>query len=124
VSALAIVLIVLAVLVVLLAAGGSIANARRTRARDALLHQQIQAADRAHAQAHAEDKGWERTTLEAAARDAVAQRFGGVEVKALHLVQVIDRPGTDADQAVFRVETADGDHTVTLGRRDGAWVPA
>jgi hypothetical protein len=39
-------------------------------------------------------------------------------------VQVLDRPGTDADQAVFRVRTTDGDHTVTLGRTDGVWGPA
>ena len=38
-------------------------------------------------------------------------------------MQVVDQPGTDADQAVFRVLGADGaEHTVTLGRRDGAWV--
>ncbi len=67
----------------------------------------------------AQDRGWERATIEAAARAAVAPR----EVQELHLVQVVDKPGTDADQAVFRVVGADGaESTVTLGRRDGAWV--
>ena len=34
-----------------------------------------------------------------------------------------DKPGTDADQAVFRVVLQDGaEETVTLGRRDGAWI--
>jgi hypothetical protein len=43
----------------------------------------------------------------------------------MQLVQVIDRPGTDADQAVFRVETADGDeHRITLGRTGGVWGAA
>ena len=121
-SVLAIVLIVLGALIVLLAVGGAIATARRTRAAEAQLQAQVQQADRELAQAHAEDKGWERAALEAAAREAVAARFGDVAVSDMHLVQVVDRPGTDADQAVFRVQTADGDHTITLGRRQGAWV--
>lgn len=121
-SALAIVLIVLGVLIVALAVGGAIATARRARAEDAQLHAQVQQADRELARAHAEDKGWTRETMEAAAREAAAERFGAVGITALHLVQVIDRPGTDADQAVFRVETPEGDHTVTLGRREGVWV--
>ena len=121
-SVLAIVLIVLGALIVLLAVGGAIATARRTRAAEAQLQAQVQQADRELAQAHAEDKGWERAALEAAAREAVAARFGDVAVSDMHLVQVVDRPGTDADQAVFRVQTADGDHTITLGRRAGAWV--
>jgi hypothetical protein len=45
-------------------------------------------------------------------------------VRELHLVQVVDRPGTDEDQAVFRVVTDRGERTLVLGRRDGAWVPA
>jgi hypothetical protein len=36
----------------------------------------------------------------------------------------VDRPGTDDDQAVFRVVTDRGDHTIVLGRRDGAWSRA
>ncbi len=42
----------------------------------------------------------------------------------LQLVQVVDRPGTDEDQAVFRAVTDSGERTLVLGRRDGAWVAA
>ena len=115
---LAIVLIVLAVLVLLLFVGGYIANARRREAERAALHARAQEADRQLAAAHAEDKGWERATLEAAARSAFAERHG-VEPRELRLVQVVDRPGTDEDEAVF---SGDGQDLV-LGRRDGTWVP-
>ncbi len=124
VSVLGVVLIVAAVLIVVLAVGGWFGATRRARLRERTLVQELDAAERALAQAHATDKGWDRQLLEAAARDAVAQRFGSTPINALQLVQVVDRPGTDADQAVFRVETATGDeHRITLGRVDGAWRP-
>ena len=115
---LAVVLVVLAVLVVVLFAGGYIANARRLRAERAALHARAQEADRQLAEAHAEDKGWERETLEAAARRAYAERHGGRQPADLRLVQVVDRPGTEEDEAIFHA----GDAEVVLGRRDGAWV--
>src|SRR5918998_1174019 len=108
-STLGIVLVVFAVLVIVLAAGGWVAATRRARARERKLLEELRHAEEALARAHALDKGWDRALLESAARDAVAQRFGTQPVNALQLVQVIDRPGTDADQAVFRVQTADGD---------------
>jgi hypothetical protein len=123
-TVLATVLIVLAILVVVLGIGGYVAMSRRTVARDPELHAQLKRAERELAQAHAADKGWDRATLEAAARAAAAQRFGGSDVQGLQLVQVIDKPGTDADQAVFRVQTADGEHSITLGRTGGAWGAA
>jgi hypothetical protein len=99
--------------------GGSYALSRRRAADEADLRTRVEAADAALAEARAEDKGWERETIEAAARAAVAPR----EVRDLHLVQVVDKPGTDADQAVFRVVHGDGgEQTLTLGRRDGAWI--
>jgi hypothetical protein len=119
-----IVLIVIVLLVVILGGGGYVAMAARTRARDAQLLAQLQQADRELAQAHASDKGWDRATLEAAARAAAADRFPGVQVAALQLVRVIDKPGTDADEAVFRVETSDGEHSITLGRSGGVWGAA
>ena len=36
-------------------------------------------------------------------------------------MQVIDRPGTDDDHAVFRCGP-EGRERLTLGRRDGQWV--
>ena len=112
-----IVLFVLAVLVVALFAGGYIANRRRAEAEDQTLRARVQQADQLLARAHAEDKGWERSALEAAARDAFAARHGR-EPQELHLTQVIDRPGIEEDEAVF---DADGERLV-LGRADDRWV--
>lgn len=114
---LAIVLIVLAVVVLLLFAGGYVANARRRAAERAALHARVQEADRHLAAAHAEDKGWERAALEAAAHAAFAERHG-VQPRELRLVQVVDRPGTEEDEAVF---SGDGQELV-LGRRGDDWV--
>ena len=125
VSTIDIVIVVIVVLIGLLAAGGWVAATRRTRARERKLLDELRVAEQELARAHAMDKGWDRALLESAAREAVAERFGSEPVDAMQLVQVIDRPGTDADQAVFRVRTADGDeHRVTLGRTDGVWGPA
>ncbi len=121
-STLATVLLVVLVLFLLLAAGGYLAMSRRTRGRDHELLEQLGRAERELAAAHAADKGWDPATLDAAARAAAAERFG--PVRALQLVQVIDKPGTDADQAVFRVQTADGEHAMTLGRTGGIWGAA
>ena len=110
------------VVLVLLAIGGAIATARRTEASAHELLAQVREADKALAAAHAEDKGWERGTLEAAAREAYAETYGEDDVREMHLVQVVDMPGTEADQAVFRVVTDRGERTLVLGRRDGAWV--
>ena len=114
---LAIVLIVIAVVLLLLFIGGYIANARRSAAEHDALHARVRQADRQLAAAHADDKGWERANLEDAARAAYEQRTGSAP-NELVLVQVVDRPGTDADEAVFH---ADGTELV-LGRRDGEWV--
>jgi uncharacterized membrane protein YccC len=110
---------ILVVLGVVLFLGGLVASGRRRDAMAQRLHEQVEAADAALADARAQDRGWERATIEAAARAALAPK----EPRELHLVQVVDQPGTDADQAVFRVVGTDGaESTVTLGRRDGAWV--
>jgi len=37
---------------------------------------------------------------------------------------VIDRPGTDEDQAIFDVRAGGRRGRVILGRRDGEWGPA
>jgi type II secretory pathway pseudopilin PulG len=122
VSVLAIILIVLAALILLLFVGGLVANARRQRAREAQLHEQIEAADNALAEARAGDRGWDLPALEEVARQACAGRFGGRQPEQLHLVQVLDRPGTDADEAVFRAIDGDHEEDVVLGREGGQWV--
>ena len=125
ISTLGIVLLVVLAVVLILAIGGYMAMTRRTHAREAALQRELAQAEDALAQAHALDKGWDRATLEAAARAAAAERFGDGVVGTPQLVQVIDRPGVDADQAVFRVESPDGrEHRITLGRSSGEWGPA
>ena len=125
VATLDIVILAVAALLFLLAAGGWVAAARRARARDSELFAELHEVEQALARARATDKGWDRALLEDAARAAAAERFGAQPVNELQLVQVIDRPGTDADQAIFRVETADGgEHRITLGRTGGVWGPA
>ena len=118
-SVLAIVLIVIAVLVVVLFITGYVANARRREAERAALHARVREADRHLADAHAQDKGWERSSLEAAARSVYAERFGR-EPGRLTLLQVVDKPGIEEDVAVF---DADGEH-ISLGRRGDGWVAA
>jgi nitrogen fixation protein FixH len=114
---------VLILALVLLFLGGFVATNRRRDALQERLKAEIEAADAALAEARATDRGWERETIEAAARGAFAERHPDRPVDQLQLVRVVDRPGTESDQAVFRVVTADGgEETLTLGRRDGAWV--
>ncbi len=117
-DAIGIVLLVAAVLLLLLFIGGYVANGRRLRAERARLHALAQEADQHLAAAHAEDKGWERTGLEQAARQAWLDRTGRAPAE-LMLVQVVDRPGTEDDEAVFE---ADGERLV-LGRREVTWLP-
>jgi hypothetical protein len=122
VNAFAIVLIVLFVLLLVLVLGGIAASARRAHAREASLRRQIAEANEALALARADDRGWDRDTLDAAARAAFAERHPGWSIDALLLVQVVDRPGTDADEAVFRVQSGERETSITLGRRQGEWV--
>ncbi|HEV2814448.1 MAG TPA: hypothetical protein VGW10_14430 [Solirubrobacteraceae bacterium] len=117
-TVLAIVLIVIAVVVVLLFAGGYVANARRREGERAALHARAREADRHLADAHAQDKGWERNALEEAARAAYVAAHGAPPER-LTLVQVVDMPGMDEDEAIF---DADGEQIV-MGRRGGEWGP-
>lgn len=110
-------LIIVIVVLALLAVGGAIARRRQlTRSRPAF-EASLEHVNRDLAAAAAADRGWDRATLEETARRIYAQERGG-EPPELTLVEVIDRPGTDQDQAVFRC----GSEHLTLGRRDGQWV--
>jgi type II secretory pathway pseudopilin PulG len=120
VSAIAIIVIVLVVLVVLLIVGGLVANARRARDQEDETLSAVREADHALALARASDRGWERAVLEAAAREAFAAR-SPVEVRELLLMRVIDRPGTEEDQALFRVITDVGSEEILLVRHGDAW---
>jgi hypothetical protein len=120
VSTLAIVLVVVALVVVLLIVGGIVATGRRRRAGEQALRAELAQANEALALAHAQDNGWDRDTMERAARQAFARR-SPTDVRELHLVQVVDRPGTEEDQAVFRVVTDHGAEYVHLHRRGDRW---
>jgi hypothetical protein len=117
-------IIVLAVFAafLLLALGGALAASLRNRRRADRFGSRIDEVDRALADARATDRGWERGVLEAAARRAFEVERPGLEIHELTLVQVVDRPGTEEDKAVFRVVAADTRVQLTLGRVAGEWV--
>jgi len=119
-----IVVLVVVVVLALLALGGAAANARYRRALARRFGPEIRAADRALAAAHAEDKGWDGKVLAAAARREFERARPGTPIRDLALVQVRDLPGKEDDEAVFRIEAADGETTLTLGRREDEWVLA
>jgi hypothetical protein len=123
VSVIAIIVIVVVVLVVLLIVGGLVANARRARGGEDELRTALSEADRALAAARAVDRGWDREAMEAAARAAFAAR-SPAEIGELLLLQVVDRPGTEEDQALFRVVTEAGSEDILLVRKEGAWGSA
>jgi type II secretory pathway pseudopilin PulG len=120
VSALAIIVIVVVVLLVLLIVGGLVANGRRARDQEDETLSAARDADQALALARASDRGWERAVLEAAAREAFAAR-SPAEVRELLLMRVVDRPGTEEDQALFRVVTDAGSEEILLVRHGDAW---
>ncbi|HEV7461856.1 MAG TPA: hypothetical protein VGN78_15065 [Solirubrobacteraceae bacterium] len=117
-------IIVLAVFAafLLLALGGALAASLRNRRHQERFDSRLDQVDRALADARATDRGWERGALEAAARRAFEVERPGVEIHELTLVQVVDRPGTEEDKAVFRVVAADVRVRLTLGRVGGEWV--
>jgi hypothetical protein len=114
-------LIIVIVVLLILAVGGAVARrAQLARTRPAF-EDSLERVNRDLATAAAEDRGWDRDTLEAAARQAFAAQRGA-EPDELVLVEVLDRPGIAEDQAVFRAEQAGAAHRLTLGRSGGNWV--
>ena len=123
-SVIAVIIVVFVLLVILLVVGGLIANGRRARSQEDELRVALRDADRALAAARAEDRGWHREAMEAAARTAFAAR-SPAEIRELLLLQVVDRPGTEEDQALFRVVTDAGSEEILCVRdADGAWSAA
>jgi hypothetical protein len=123
VSVLAIIIIAVVVLLVLLIVGGFFVIGRRARAEDPQLRATLREADQALAHARAQDRGWDRSALEAAARDAFAAR-SPIELRELQIVRVVDRPGTEEDQCLFRVVTDVGSEEILLVRTGDAWGAA
>lgn len=115
-------IIVIAVFAILVV-GGMIARARQLQRTRPEFERTLAKVDHDLAAAAAKDRGWDRELLEAAARRICAEKHGA-EPDELTLIEVIDLPGTDQDQAVFEVKLGGRRHTVTLGRREGDWVAA
>ena len=114
-------IVVLAVLL-LLAIGGAVGRQRQMRRSRGRFSANLLQINRDLAAAHAEDRGWDRATLDEAARAAYAEQRPDADPGELVLMQVIDRPGTDQDKAVYRVGPEGAHERLTLGRRDGGWV--
>ncbi len=121
-STLDVIVIAAVLLIVLLALGGMVANRRRREAGAAHFETSLEEVDRQLAAAHAADKGWEPAALSRAAREAFAQERVADEIREQALIAVIDRPGTDRDQAVFRFVTDAGTYELTLGRAGDRWT--
>lgn len=117
-----IVIIVVAVLFVVFLVGGVIAVRRRSRATGGHLLADVAAANEQLAQARAQDRGWDRDTIDTAARATHLERHPEAAISAVHLVQVVDRPGTDDDEALVHIVDATGEHTLRLGRRGDEWI--
>jgi hypothetical protein len=119
---LVIVLGVFVALVIVLAVGGAYARRRQLESSRGRFDTHLAAVNEDLAAAHAEDRGWARDGLETAARAAYASERDGAEPEELTLVQIVDRPGTDDDKAVFRVASGGREERLTLGRQGGEWV--
>jgi hypothetical protein len=94
-------LIILIVVLIVLAIGGYFARKRQLQRSRPAFERSLEQVNRDLAAAAAQDRGWDRATLEEAARRIYAEHRGG-EPPELVLIEVLDRPGTDEDQAVFR----------------------
>jgi hypothetical protein len=122
VSTLDVIIVAGVLLIILLAIGGMLANARWRRGSEKGFETSLDEVNRQLAAAHAQDKGWEPGALNATARRAFAEQRVADEIREEALVAVLDRPGTDEDRAVFRFVTDAGTFLLTLGRKGGEWA--
>jgi hypothetical protein len=121
VSVLLIVLIVVGVLLLLFFVGGLVYSRRRLN--DPGSERRIADADQALEQARANDRGWDRALLEAAALAALEQGRPELAVDRLHLVLVDDRPGVEEDRAHMMAVGDRGEARVVLTRDPaGEWI--
>ena len=119
-STLGIILVVFVVVLFVLAVGGAFARRRQLERTQGRFEADLAAVNRDLAAARAGDRGWHPERMEAAARSAWAAQGGG-EPQSIELYQVVDRPGTDADEAVYRVVGDGGESLITLARTGDDW---
>ena len=116
-------LIIVIVVLILLAAGGVLARSQQLKRSRPAFERNLAQVERDLVAAAAADRGWDRQHLEAAARRIGTEQLGS-EPEELTLIEVLDRPGTDQDEAVFDVRAGGQRHRLVLGRKDGDWIPA
>ena len=120
-SALAIVLIAIAVVALVLFIGGLVAARRRVDRHD--FAADVARADQALEQARAADRGWNRQLLDDAARRALGVEKPGFDWESLELVLVDDRPGVAEDRAHVLARGREESVRVVLARDpDGSWT--
>src|SRR5215211_911615 len=122
-SALAIILIALGVIVLIAVVLGFLGARARDRRQVDTFDERVRAADAALAQAAALDRGWQRDAMEDAARAALSESRPDWSFGLLHLVLVDDRPGIEEDRAHFVAVGEGGDEArVVLSRHGDRWV--
>ena len=122
-STLAIILIVFGVIVLIALVLGFLGVRARDRGQAGHWEQHVRAADAALADAAATDRGWQRETMEQAARAALTEMRPDWAPRELLLVLVDDKPGIDEDRAHFVAVAEGGDEArVVLARQGDLWV--
>ena len=122
-STLAIILIVLGAIVLVALLLGFLGTRARDRQQAGSWEAHVRRADSALAQAAASDRGWQRDTMEEAARAALSESRPDWSYGNLHLVLVDDRPGIEEDRAHFVAVAEGGDEArVVLSRQGDRWV--
>lgn len=119
----AIVLTALAVVVLVLAAGGFVARKRHDRRYAGTYARNLEEADSALEEARAADRGWDREVLEQAARRALGEARPGWDPARLEIVLVDDRPGVAEDRAhLVAVEGEERVRIVLARQAGGHWA--
>jgi Flp pilus assembly protein TadB len=122
-SALAIVLIVLAAILLIALVLGFLGTRARDRRQAGSWEERVRAADAALAEAAASDRGWQREVMENAAHTALSESRPEWRYGPLLLVLVDDRPGIEEDRAHFVAVGEGGDEArVVLSRQGDQWV--
>jgi hypothetical protein len=114
-------LIIVIVVLLVLSVGGFLARRAQLAKSRPAFERRLSQVERDLVAAAAADRGWDRDHLESAARRICAEQVGA-EPEELTLIEVVDRPGTDEDEAVFDVRAGGSRHRLVLGRRDGEWI--